>query len=357
VSVTDNRASRYAGAQAEVVAVAGRHNLRVGLDAFAQHDRTQFQLTANDGSGLQIAQEEAIGGHLVAGFVDEQFQAASWLTLNGGIRLTDFRGAITERAASPRVGAAVVIPRLQWVVRGFYGRYYQPPPLDTISGPLEAAAVEQGFAFLPLSGERDRQYEVGVTVPAGGWILDVSGFHTRARNLFDHDALGNSNIFLPLTIDQARIRGGEATVRSPVLWGRLHLRAAYSYQIAEGLGAVTGGLTDFEPPEDDYFFLDHDQRQTLSTVASVDLPRGAWVAGTVSAGSGFLLGDGPGHLPAYATIDLAASVPVGDSWSLRASVLNVTNRRYFVDQANTFGGTHFSLPRRASVEVRYRFHY
>ena len=27
------------------------------------------------------------------------------------------------------------------------------------------------------------------------------------RNFFDHDILGNSNIFFPLTIDRARIRG------------------------------------------------------------------------------------------------------------------------------------------------------
>ena len=39
------------------------------------------------------------------------------------------------------------------------------------------------------------------------------------------------------------------------------------------------------------------------------------------------------------------------------SALNVSNRRYLVDSANTFGGTHYVNPREISVELRYRFHY
>ena len=45
-------------------------------------------------------------------------------------------GVLTETAVNPRVGGVVRIPRWGWAVRGFYGRYYQPPPLTTVSGPL-----------------------------------------------------------------------------------------------------------------------------------------------------------------------------------------------------------------------------
>jgi len=37
--------------------------------------------------------------------------------------------------------------------------------------------------------------------------------------------------------------------------------------------------------------------------------------------------------------------------------VNVTNRRFLLDSANTFGGTHFAEPRQIYVELRYRFHY
>jgi len=242
-------------------------------------------------------------------------------------------------------------------LHGSYARSYQPPPLDTVSGPLIQYAVQQGLGFLPLYGERDEQYQFGLTVPIAGWTLDGNEFHIRARNYFDHDALGNSNVFLPLTIQGARIFGWEATARSPVLFGRLRLRAAFSHQTAEGFGAVTGGLTNFSPPEEGFFFLDHDQRNTLSAVVQATLPYRSWAAATIAYGSGFLDGDGPAHLSAHTTADVSFGKSFGEAWALSLNALNVTNRRYLVDNSNTFGGTHFASPREIYGEVRFRFRY
>ena len=249
------------------------------------------------------------------------------------------------------------MPGLGWALRASYSRYYQPPPLDTVSGPLLNFALQQGFGFLPLHGERDEQHEFGLTIPVNGWVLDVDSFHTRARNFFDHNVLGNSNIFLPLTIQRARIRGWESTLRSPRLFHRAQIRLAYSHQYAQGRGAVTGGLTDFSPPAEGYFFLDHDQRNTLSGVLSLTLPRRSWATANVSYGSGFLNGDGPAHLPAHTTFDVALGKSMGENWSVALTALNAGNRRYLVDNSNTFGGTHSIDPREISAEVRWRFHY
>ena len=51
-----------------------------------------------------------------------------------------------------------------------------------------------GFA----SGERDEQREFGLTIPIRGWTFDLSSFRTGVKNYFDHDVLGNSNIFFPV---------------------------------------------------------------------------------------------------------------------------------------------------------------
>ena len=80
------------------------------------------------------------------------------------------------------------------------------------------------------------------------WTSSFTYFHTSVRNFFDHDVIGNSNIFLPLTIQGAIIEGEEATIRSPLILHRYHAHLVYSHQIAQGVGAVTGGLTDFSPP-------------------------------------------------------------------------------------------------------------
>ena|ERR1051326_5918872 len=139
-------------------------------------------------------------------------------------------------------------------------------------------------------------------------------FHTRAENFFDHDALGNSNIFFPLTIEQVFIRGFEVTTASPTLFKRAKFHLDYSHQKIQGQRAVSGGLTDFSPPADS-FFVDHDQRNTLSSGLIVNLSRG-YASGNVSYGSGFLKGDGPEHLPSHTTLDFSMGRGLGEKWML-----------------------------------------
>jgi TonB dependent receptor/Carboxypeptidase regulatory-like domain/TonB-dependent Receptor Plug Domain len=356
-NVQQNRASNYGGAQAVLSAVVHKNNAHAGFYGFAQRDSTQLNVQATDGSGFGIGQKETPTGNLEAFFVEDEYQAASWLRLNGGVRVTRFAGSISENAANPRAGAAIVIPRLKWTLRGFYGRFYQAPPLSTVSGPLLDFVLDQGFAFIPLHGERDEERQFGVTIPVHGWSLDVDNFRTHARNFFDHNPVGSSNVFFPLTIDRARIRGTEATIRSPRLLNRAQVHLAYSHQYAEGFGTVNGGLTDFSVGEEG-FFLDHDQRNTLSTGFDVDLPQHAWANGNIYYGSGFTDGEGPGHLPGHTTVDLALGKSIGENLSVTVTALNLANRRFLLDNSMTFaGGAHFFHPREIFAQVKYRFSY
>lgn len=357
VITTDNRASNYVGAQSTLSFLRAKHNARGGVEIFGQHDNALFGLGTPGAPQAGLHQRQASWGNQEAAFLEDQYRAAPWLTLNGGVRLTHYAGLLSENSADPRVGVAIRLPKLGWILHGFYGRYYQPPPLDTVSGPLAELALEQGFKFLPLHGERDEQQQFGATIPFRSWTLDVDHFRTRARNFFDHDVLGNSNIFLPLTIQSALIHGWEATLRSPRLFDRAQVHVAWSHQYAEAWGAVSGGLTDFSPPPTGFFFLDHDQRDTVSAVASTTLPWRAWATATMAYGSGFLDGNGPAHLPAHTTFDVEIGKSIGENWSVALAALNAANRRFLLDNSNTFGGTHYVDPRRLAAEVRYQFHY
>ncbi len=354
---TDNRASNYEGGQITLSALNTRNNARFGVYAFAQQDNSFFSVFANDGSGDAFHQRVYPKGSLVAGFLEDQFKATSWLTFTGGLRLTHFDGEISENAVDPRMGAAIRLPKLNWVLRAAYSYYYQPPPLDTVSGPLLDFAASQGVTFLPLQGERDIQQEYGITIPVFNWTTSVTYFRTGVKNFFDHDALGNSNIFLPLTIESARIRGVEVAVRSPLIMHHYRAHLVYSHQEVQGFGGVTGGMTDFEPPPDGGYYLDHDQRNTLSAGMEGDLPWRSFAAFTFNYGSGFLAGDGPDHLPSYTTVDLSVGKSFGENFTLRASATNLMNNRYLLDTSNTFGGTHYADPRMVSLQLRYRFHY
>jgi len=345
----DNRGSNYEGGQATVSWINKRNNVRAGVYAFAQQDNSFFSLVSTE--RVQPT------GNLEALFVEDQFKAASWLTLSGGLRFTHFSGQITENSPDPRIGTAIQIPRLHWVLRAAYSYYYQAPPLDTASGSLIGNSGCDGCAFLPLYGERDIQEEYGIAIPIRGWTFNETYFHTSARNLFDHDVLANSNIFLPLTIQGAVISGLETTLRSPLLLHHYHAHLVYSNQKAEGVGGVTGGLTNFLPPPDGLFYLDHDQRNTLSAGVEGDLPWRSFGSLAINYGSGFLNGNGPSHLPSYYTLDLSLGKNFGESFTVRFVGTNITSQRYLLDTSNTFGGTHYADPRMLAVQVRYRFHY
>ncbi len=357
-ATTDNRASKYEGGQATLAYVKGRNNARAGMYGFSQQDDESFRVLFNDLSNPAFRTSVNADGSLLAVFGEEQFRATSWLTLNAGVRQTHFSGSLVENNTSPRFGAAVRVPKLNWVFRGFYGHFYQAPPLLTASGPLLQFVTSQNLGFIPLRGERDEESQFGVTVPLKSWTIDADTFRTRANNFFDHNNVGNSDIFFPLTIDGALIRGWEFTLRSPRIRNRGQLYVTYSNQVATGSGAINGGLTDFAPPEEGAFLLDHDQRNTLHVGGTLSLPWRSYASTDVYYGSGFALDDGPPfHLPGHTTFDLTLGKEFGERWSVSASGLNVANRRFLLDNSLTFGGTHFVNPREIFVQVRYRFHY
>jgi hypothetical protein len=360
-SATEKRSSKYEGGQAVVSWVKDRNNLRAGLYSFAQQDYQLFGLIFNDNSAPNLAPPdvERPVGSLVAVYAEDQVKATSWLTLNAGIRQTHFSGGIVENATSPRVGASVRIPKLNWVFRGFYGHFYQAPPLLAASGPLLQFVTGQNLGFVPLHGERDEEHQFGVTIPFRGWTLDADNFLTRSRNFFDHNNLNNSDVFFPITIQGARINGWELTLRSPHIRNHAQIYLTYSNQLALGFGDINGGLTNFSFGNG-FKLLDHDQRNTLHIGGQYTLPWRSYASTDVYYASGFSNGNpaiAGDHLQPHTTFDLSIGKSFGESLSVNVQALNVRNRRVLLDNSFTFGGTHYLNPREISGGIRYRFHF
>ena len=134
---------------------------------------------------------------------------------------------------------------------------------------------------------------------------------------------------------------------------------SYAHARAEAAGAISGGLTDFSPPGSGYFLLDHYQTQTLHAGFHWSFPGRVTAGGDASYGSGFTDGSAaiPAHLPGHTTFDLSLSKDLGERLNLSVTALNLANRRFLLDNSETFGGTHYAEPRQIYVQLRYRFHW
>ena len=81
-------------------------------------------------------------------------------------------------------------------------------------------------------------------------------------------------------------------------------------------------------------------------------------------GSGFTDGSSDlpdAHLEGHVTADLSISKSLGKSVAEKLTVsvtaLNLANRRFLLDNSETFGGTHYADPRQIYLQLRYPFHY
>ena len=380
VATTSDRGSTYGGAQAQIGTTLGKHSLSGGVYGFGQHDNYLYGLYNNcdvtdpvtpcynpplpkcppvNGDGCSAT---SASGGLAEAFVSDSWRVQPWLTIEGGVRQSHFQSNITDNVTAPRIGIAVQVPKLNWIFRGFYGRFYQPPPIVTLSSVLAVANP-----FEPLHGERDEEHQFGVMIPYKGWTLDVDTFRTRINSFLDHANIGESSIFVPITVDGALVRAWELTLKSPRLWHVAQVHLAYSNQIAEQRGPITGGLICDPTDPDcngsyDYTPVDHDQRNTLSLGGDAVLRHGWFAAANWTYGSGFVNGDPdpttpyPGaYLPAHSSVDLSLRKSLGETASVGVTATNINDTRVLLDNSLTYGGFHFSDPRMVYAEVRWKF--
>ncbi len=379
VATTWHQTSNFFGGQVDARLDAGPNSFSAGSYSFYQSEDDLFGLVINDQSYAANSVPNTAsnaGAALGEFYVADHLRLGQYVTLLGGERFSVYRAGLNESATYPRIGATVQIPRLRWVLRGFYGHFFQPAPLETVSASFLQYVTSQPNtsenAFVPLPSERDEEHQFGIQIPYKGWMLDVDTFKNRVNNFLDHSNVGESNIYFPIAVDGALVRGWEMTLRSPSLarLGQFHL--TYSNQIAEQRGNIIGGFACSNIQSDpacalgpDYTPVDHDQRNTLNTGFTTNLPLHTWFATNVYYGSGFTngladSGEGPyqgNNLPVHTTFDVSAGHRFGERWKVSASMLNVTNHRVLLDNSVTIGGFHWNDPRMISGEVRYRFHF
>lgn len=112
VATTSDRSSNYAGLQASLSAQIARNTVQAGLYGFGQHDRYVLGAAFNNLSADNFRTKDAATGGLIEEYISDNFKVTPWLTFIGGLRQSHFVADFTENYLSPRIGAAIQVPKL-----------------------------------------------------------------------------------------------------------------------------------------------------------------------------------------------------------------------------------------------------
>ena len=163
-------------------------------------------------------------------------------------------------------------------------------------------------------------------IPYKGWLLDVANVKNRVNNFLDHSNLGESNMYFPIAVDGALVRGWEMTLALPASLAHtagstslipIRSRSSAATSSADSPAAFPRIRPAISVPITRP--LDHDQRKTLNTGFTAKLPVQSWFSTNMYYGSGFSNGsagatDANGnllspyqgnYLPVHTTFDIS----------------------------------------------------
>jgi outer membrane receptor protein involved in Fe transport len=302
-------------------------------------------------------------GYEEAAYVQDDYQISKAWSLNVGLRMTGVQFNFGDETSNsdqlqPRVGLNYLATETT-KLHAFYGRLFQPAPLENLRTAFDQAAGGSTTAnFYDIKPEKDNYFEVGVDQQIGEThVTSVNVYYKAATDMLDDTQLLNTSIASPYNYANGYAYGVEYSLHGKIdsNWSDYF---NYSYEIAKGKN-ISGGTFAVDPasiPQNTYLFLDHVQIHTANS--GVTYAKDQYY-GTVQGlfGSGLRTGDqNQFSLPSHFTFDLSAGYNfTGESfwskWKLSGDVLNVTNNVYPITIANGFNGSHYAADREFFVRL------
>ena len=187
------------------------------------------------------------GAGLVEFYLADHLHVGRYVTLLGGERFSIYRAAISTSPRSIRASAQPSrFPACTGCCADSTATSSSPRRMQTVSSSVlnYASQLPEGQnTFTPLPSERDEEHQFGIQIPCRGGCSTWPTYRTASTTSSTTPTSANPTCIFPIAVDGALVRSWEMTLRSPQLarLGQFHL--AYSNQIAEQRGAVTGGFT------------------------------------------------------------------------------------------------------------------
>ena len=235
-----------------------------------------------------------------AAFVQDTITLSDW-TFNVGLRFDRYDGISSRSLWQPRVGVTYRVQPTSSIVRLGYSRSLQTPLNENLL--LSSSTGEGGLVLgdfgadyaLPLhAGPRD-QVNVGLQQALGRrFILDVDYFWKKSLKAgTDLDSLFNTAIYFPIEYAKTRMDGFSVRLNMLETKG-LTAFANVGHTTAKAYTPMVGGLIFNAPLPGQVALLDHDQKLQATVHAQYQLPKKLpWVALTWRYDSGVVAGAVP----------------------------------------------------------------
>jgi TonB dependent receptor len=349
-----DRRALSAGVQADAsLPLSAEHLLRGG--AFYSSTWSRAEATTAvfpvDGLGNQtsttaqaIIDDSAKVGSLSSVYAQDQWLIASGWTVNCGLRFDRVAAYVDQSQLSPRLNTTFELTP-STTIHGGYAHYFTPPPLESVSQETVAAFAQTSNAAPstvddPVRSERADYVDLGISQRIGEHAaICLDGYYKRSHDQLDEGQFGTAVVFTPFNYREGRIIGSELTAsyqdRALTTYANLAVSQAQGRDIDSAQFLFT--TQELSYAQGHWVALDHDQRYTASCGLSYLFPTLTRLSLDALGGTGLRDGfDNTGHLPAYATVNLALS----QQWqalTVRLDVVNLFDRIYQIRDGSGIG--------------------
>lgn len=244
--------------------------------------------------------------------------------------------SLSGSALSPKLGVMFQATP-HWGVFGNYAHGFRAPNANQVNGYYENSAEQVVIVPNPdLQPEKSRSIELGVRGRADRLSLDVAVFSGRYTNLIVDNVLlsgrgvaGDPKLFQTRNIERARIRGFEikgSLDAGTVAGGRLGVPFAYGQ--ARGKNSTTGNPLNSVDPA--HLLVGLEYRMPSWDIRLDVRHHAAKNAEDIDSPSLVKAPNTQVSLPSATTLDLSAQWRLRKDLRLTASLVNLTNRKYWL---------------------------
>jgi len=336
------------------------HTLRAGLIFSTEH--TSVQTTSAvlpvDASGAQtsdvpftIFDSTGRTGYTYSVYVQDAWDIAKIVTINGGLRFDDLEAFSSERQVSPRLNVVWMATPTTTVHAG-YARYFTPPPLvftstatlDKFVGTTNQSPVTKNTV---IKAERANYLDAGVIqqiIP--GIKVGLDGYYKQAEDLLDDGQFGAPVFVTAFNYRTAYNYGIELTTSAVVGNFSAYGNLAAARQIAKQVDSAQALFTpdDLAYIHNHWIHTDHDQLITASAGLAYTLWGASRFSVDMLAGSGLrrtVAHPNDATNPPYQQVNLGIShrftLPAIGKMEARFDIINLLDNNYVLRDGTGIG--------------------